>query len=136
MPGSGARASVSAPADGREASLVGATSVRFTDAGPPEAATLVTVGSFDGPLGLLLALIEQRELDVLMVPLGELAGAYLEALATLRGDRLAHLSAFAAVAAQLILIKSRAILPEPARPPELPAQEAGPDPAEELRARV
>lgn len=115
---------------------VGGATVRFTEADAPEAATLVTVGPFDGPLGLLLTLIEQRELDVRTVPLGELAGAYLEALATLTGDRLAHLSAFTAVAAQLILIKSRAILPEPAPPPEPAAEERAGDPAEELRARL
>jgi segregation and condensation protein A len=94
----------------------------------------VSVGSFDGPLALLLALIEQRELDVRTVRLGELTAAYLEALATLSGDRLPHLSAFTAVAAQLILIKSRAILPEP--PTAEPSAEEAADPAEELRRRL
>ena len=83
-----------------------------------------------------MALIEQHELDVRTVPLGELAAAYLEALPTLTVDRLANLSAFTAVAAQLILIKSRAILPEPAPPREPLAEEPDADPAEELRARL
>ena len=82
--------------------------IRFTDDRRPEAATLVHLETFDGPLGLLLALIEQRQLDILTVRLGELAGAYLEALAAVPGERMPHLSAFVAVAAQLILIKSRA----------------------------
>ena len=64
-----------------------------------------------GPLALLLALIEARQLDVLTVPLGALADAYLDALATLEADRLGNISAFVAVASQLILIKSRAMLP-------------------------
>ena len=64
-----------------------------------------------GRSALLLSLIEARRLDVLTVPLGALAGAYLEALASLPGDRLVHVSAFVAVASQLILIKSRALLP-------------------------
>ena len=69
--------------------------------------TLVQVAEFDGPLGLLLSLIEARQLDVLTVPLGALADAYLDALATLEADRLGNISSFVAVASQLILIKSR-----------------------------
>ena len=44
--------------------------------------------TFDGPLALLLTLIEARQLDVVTVPLGALADAYLDALATLETDRL------------------------------------------------
>ena len=69
-----------------------------------------------------------RQLDVLTVPLGALASAYLEAMGGLAGDRLPYLSAFVAVAAQLILIKSRALLPrEPAGEPAALAVE-GPIP--------
>src|SRR4051794_40531899 len=77
----------------------------------PEGSTHVQVADFDGPLALLLALIEARRLDVLTVPLGALADAYLDALATLENDRLANVSAFVGIASQLILIKSRAMLP-------------------------
>ena len=91
---------------------------------------------FDGPLALLLALIEARQLDVLTVPLGGLADAYLDALARLEDDRLGNVSAFVAVASQLILIKSRAMLPRrPAVDPTALADE-GPDPEAELRARL
>jgi segregation and condensation protein A len=90
---------------------------------------------FDGPLALLLALIEARQLDVLSVPLGALAEAYLDALATLEGDRLGNVSGFVAVAAQLILIKSRAILPRPPRLAAVPLDDE-PDPEAELRARL
>jgi len=97
----------------------------------------VRVGPFDGPLGLLLTLIEARELDVLSVPLGDLAEAFLDAVADVEGERLASLSGFVSIAAQLILIKSRALLPEP---PELPSGGAVEvdlqDPAEELRRRL
>ena len=90
----------------------GATAVRIGD-GRPESSTHVQVATFDGPLALLLSLIEARQLDVLTVPLGGLADAYLEALAGLEADRLGNVSAFVAVASQLILIKSRAMLPRP-----------------------
>ena len=105
------------------------------DAGLAESVTHVRLEDFDGPLALLLAVIEARQLDVLTVPLGALAGAYLDALATLEGDRLGNVSAFVAVASQLILIKSRAILPRPPKMSAIPLDEE-PDPEAELRARL
>jgi segregation and condensation protein A len=99
------------------------------------AVTQVKVAEFEGPLALLLALIEARQLDVLTVPLGGLAEAYLEALANLEGNRLGNISGFVAVAAQLILIKSRAILPRPRQVAAVPLDEE-PDPEAELRARL
>lgn len=111
--------------------------VRIGEGRRPESATHVQMTSFDGPLALLLSLIEQRQLDVLTVPLGSLADAYLEALATVEADRLGNISAFVAVASQLILIKSRAMLP---RPPAVAAGQGEgedvPDPEVELRARL
>jgi segregation and condensation protein A len=114
---------------------VTAAAVRFTFERRPESATQVHLGAFEGPLGLLLSLIEQRQLDVLTVRLGELAGAYLEALARLPGDRLPHVSTFVTVAAQLILIKSRALLPRPPTPPAALGPEEA-DPEEALRRRL
>lgn len=111
-------------------------SVAFAEGGPPEAATRVTLADFDGPLALLLALIEARQLDVLTVPLGALAGAYLDALAALDGDRMGNVSAFIAIASQLILIKSRALLPRRPADDARPAEDEGPDPEAELRARL
>jgi segregation and condensation protein A len=102
----------------------------------PETATLVTLPDFQGPLGLLLALIEARQLDVLSVPLGSLTEAYLEALATIEGDRLGNVSSFVAVASQLILIKSRALLPRRTEAGPVPLADEGPDPEAELRARL
>ena len=102
----------------------------------PEAATKVRLESFDGPLALLLALIEARQLDVVTVPLGALAEAYLDALSRLETDRLGNISSFVAVASQLILIKSRAILPRQAEAPPGVLPEDEPDPEAELRARL
>ena len=104
-------------------------------AGAVDRITHVRLEAFDGPLALLLAVIEARQLDVLTVPLGGLAEAYLDALATLEGDRLGNVSAFVAVAAQLILIKSRAILPRPPKVAVIPLDDE-PDPEAELRARL
>jgi segregation and condensation protein A len=108
--------------------------VVFGEGRRPEASTLVQMESFDGPLGLLLSLIEGRQLDVLTVPLGGIADAYLDALAGLDGDRIGNVSSFVAIASQLILIKSRAMLPRQAEAGT--ALEEGPDPEAELRARL
>ena len=110
-----------------------APDVRIADGARPEVATQVRVEGFEGPLGLLLTLIEARELDVLTVPLGALAGAYLEAVAHLDVDRIGNVSSFVAIAGQLILIKSRAMLPRHAE--EAPRADE-PDPEAELRARL
>lgn len=125
------------PSPGPTASLPGLSTdapfVGFATERRTEAATLVRIAEFDGPLGLLLALIEARRLDVLTVPLGALAEAYLDAVATLEGDRLGNIAGFVAVAGQLIVIKSRALLP---RPPEPVATEDEGDPEEDLRQRL
>jgi segregation and condensation protein A len=107
----------------------------FGEGRRPETATQVRLEAFEGPLGLLLSLIEQRHLDVMTVPLGALAEAYLDALAGLESDRLGNVSGFVAIAGQLILIKSRAMLPRRVDPAIVPSDEA-PDPEAELRARL
>ena len=113
------------------------TSVHFGAARRPEDSTEVVLEDWAGPLGLLLTLIEARRLDVMTVPLGALAGAYLEALAGLEGDRITNVSSFVAVASQLILIKSRAMLPRRVDPAAVDADaDDGPDPEAELRARL
>ena len=122
-----------ASVDGRAGD--GRAGVRLDPGRRPESAAHVSLEGWEGPLGLLLALIEARQLDVLTVPLGSLAGAYLDALAMLEDDRIGHVSAFVAVAGQLILIKSRALLPrQPTAVALLPDDAA--DPEAELRARL
>src|SRR5207249_8541051 len=64
---------------------------------------LVRIADFDWPLALLLALIEARELDILSIPLGDLAEAFLDAVAGVAGERLGSLSGFVSVAARLTL---------------------------------
>ena len=99
-------------------------------------ATHVAIAEWEGPLGLLLSLIEARRLDVLTVPLGGVAEAYLEALATIEHDRMSSISSFVAVASQLILIKSRAMLPRAPVAADVAFEDEGADPEAELRARL
>jgi len=88
---------------------------------------------FEGPLQLLLHLIESRQLDVLTVPLAEVADAYVEHLTRHPVDA-ANLSEFVATAAQLIYLKSRRMLPAEPLPP-LPDGTDEPD-EDELRRRL
>ena len=114
-----------------------APAVTFGDGRRPETRTQVQLAEFDGPLGLLLSLIEARQLDVLTVPLGALADAYLDALGRLEADRLGNVSSFVAIASQLILIKSRAMLPrQPQAVDPTAVFEENADPEAELRARL
>jgi segregation and condensation protein A len=93
----------------------------------------VALPVFEGPLQLLLHLIESRQLDVLTVPLADVADAYVEHLARHPVDA-TNLSDFVAIAAQLILLKSRRMLPtEPL--PQIPDGSDEPD-EEELRRRL
>jgi segregation and condensation protein A len=111
--------------------------VRIDAGRRPEQATHVAVAEWEGPLGLLLSLIEANRLDVLTVPLGALAEAYLDALATLEGDVIGSISVFVAVASQLILIKSRQMLPRPLATAASGGDlDEGPDPEAALRARL
>ena len=91
------------------------------------------LGGFAGPLDLLLQLIESRQLDVLTVPLAAMADAYVERLANhpVPADELAD---FVAIASQLILLKSRRLLPGDALPAGL-LPEDEPD-EDELRRRL
>ena len=114
----------------------GTPTIRIEPGRGREWATHVSIAEWEGPLGLLLSLIEARRMDVLSVPLGGLAEAYLEALARIEHDRMGSISAFVAVAGQLILIKSRAMLPRPPASPDSILEDEGVDPEAELRARL
>jgi segregation and condensation protein A len=73
----------------------------------------VTTPVFEGPLDLLLQLIERAELDITRVALAQVTDqflAYLEAMPGLSPD---EVSSFLVVAARLIQIKSEALLPRP-----------------------
>ncbi len=122
--------------EGAAAALGTGPVVRIEPGRGQDWATHVAIDEWEGPLGLLLSLIEARRLDVLTVPLGGVAEAYLEALATIEHDRMSSISSFVAVASQLILIKSRAMLPRPPVSPDVAIEDEGADPEAELRARL
>ena len=90
----------------------------------------VSTPVYEGPLDLLLQLIERAELDITKLALAEVTEQYLEHLRSLQERAAQEVSAFLVVAARLLQIKSEALLPRP------PVREAGEeDPAEALRPR-
>jgi segregation and condensation protein A len=68
---------------------------------------------FQGPLDLLLQLVERRKLEITEVSLAAVAGQYLQAVRALPGRDLNLLSEFLAIGTRLLLLKSRALLPRP-----------------------
>lgn len=66
---------------------------------------------FEGPLDLLLSLIEKEKLDITQVSLAQVADQYLTYIRNEESISLENLSMFLSIAARLILIKSRALLP-------------------------
>jgi len=71
----------------------------------------IQLPTFEGPLDLLLRLIEREELDVTTVALARVTDQYLERLAELEQRNARDLADFLVVAAKLVLIKSVALLP-------------------------
>ena len=86
----------------------------------------VSLAQFEGPLDLLLHLIEKAEMDIKEIYISEITSqylAYMDQIGTLDPDTA---SEFAAMAATLLLIKSRSLLP---RPVPVPAEEEDPEEA-------
>jgi segregation and condensation protein A len=94
----------------------------------------VQLPAFEGPLDLLLRLIEREELDITTIALAQVADEYLAQVRAMPTPDPAALSAFLVIAARLLLIKSRALLPRPAvsRGPDEPIDE-GEELARQLR---
>jgi segregation and condensation protein A len=68
---------------------------------------------YQGPLDLLLSLIEQEELDITKVALARVTNQYLAYLELIRETDPDELTDFLVIAAKLILIKSKILLPSP-----------------------
>lgn len=71
----------------------------------------VKLEKFEGPLGLLLQLIEEEELDITEISLAKIADQYIEHIKALSVTHPDELADFLVVAAKLLLIKSKALLP-------------------------
>jgi segregation and condensation protein A len=91
----------------------------------------VTTPIFQGPLDLLLQLIERAELDITTLALAQITDQYLSHIRQIRNCDADEVSAFLVIAAKLVQIKSEAILPRP--PTRQPGEE---DPGEALARQL
>ncbi|HUP27547.1 MAG TPA: segregation/condensation protein A [Chloroflexia bacterium] len=87
---------------------------------------------FEGPLDLLLKLIERKQLDITRVALAEVAEGFLAYIQNYPEMPPAPLASFVWVASKLLWIKSQTLLP---RPPIIAADEED-DPGDELIRRL
>ncbi len=71
----------------------------------------IRLPEFEGPLDLLLQMIEHRELDITRVSLAAVADQYLEFITRPGAIELNQLADYLVIAAKLILAKSRQLLP-------------------------
>jgi segregation and condensation protein A len=89
---------------------------------------------FDGPMELLLHLIRKNEVDVCDIPISEITRQYLEILDLMQELNIDLASEFLVMAATLIHIKSKMLLPPPHE--DGTTEEGGEDPRAELVARL
>ena len=80
---------------------------------PPDALEIF-LEQFEGPLDLLLYLIRKENIDVLDIPMAKLTAQYLEYVEMMRSQHLELAAEYLLMAAMLIEIKSRMLLPRPA----------------------
>ena len=91
--------------------------------------------SFEGPLDLLLQLIERNELPITEIALSSIADEYVAYIKSVQEVNPAELAEFLVIAAKLLLIKSQALLPLPPPRSDTEASQA-PSAAEELLAQL
>lgn len=95
----------------------------------------IELPSFTGPLDLLLHLIERQELDITAISLSKITEQYLLQVEELKTKRIEQLIDFLVIGAQLVLIKSRALLPKPPAAIAIHEEEQE-DPGEALARRL
>ena len=84
--------------------------------------------AFEGPLDLLMHLIESNKIDIYDIPIVEITEQYIGYLRNLQEFDMELASEFLVMAATLLQIKSRMLLPKEAREDE----DEGEDPRQQL----
>ena len=106
-------------------------------AAPPEDknAYRVKLPAFEGPLDLLLHLIQKHELDILDIPIGFVTEKYVEFIVLMETVNIDIASEYLVMAATLAHIKSKMLLPTPPEDQDQPTEEEE-DPRAELVRRL
>lgn len=90
---------------------------------------LYRLDKFEGPLDLLLTLIQKNKVSIYDIPIAEITDQYLEAIDGIEESSLDNTGEFIVMAAQLLYIKSKLLLPKN-------EEEEEEDPREELARRL
>ncbi len=98
---------------------------------PPDALAIM-LDAFEGPLDLLLYMIRRANIDILDIPMAPLTRQYLDYVEAMRAQNLELAADYLVMAAMLIEIKSRMLLPRP----KLAEGEEAEDPRAELVRRL
>lgn len=91
---------------------------------------LYKLDSFEGPLDLLLTLIQKNKVSIYDIPIVEITAQYMEAIEGIEEMNLENTSEFLVMASHLLYIKSKMLLPKNE------AEEEEEDPREELAKRL
>lgn len=91
------------------------------------------LNDFEGPLDLLLYLIEKNKMSIDNIEISSITDQYLDYLAKANEDELEQTSEFIVMAATLIYLKSKMLLP---KPPKIAEEEAEEDPRHELMMKL
>ena len=128
----GTAATVAAAAEGQQINVAGARPEIVPADGGDE--LKLVLGEFSGPLDLLLYLIRQEQVSIYDIPIARITDEYLRYLRMMQTLDVSVASDFLVMAAQLIEIKSRMLLPPD---PSKTAEEAeAEDPRKELIDRL
>ncbi|HYY93545.1 MAG TPA: segregation/condensation protein A [Pyrinomonadaceae bacterium] len=123
---------VASAAEGQHINVVGATPEIVADRSGEE--LKLVLGEFAGPLDLLLYLIRQEQVSIYDIPIARITDVYLSYLRMMQGMDITVASDFLVMAATLIEIKSRMLLPRDPAMSEEELEEL--DPRRELVERL
>jgi segregation and condensation protein A len=87
--------------------------------------------SFEGPMDLLLSLIEKNKIDIYDIPIALITDQYMDYLSQMDSEKMDNMSEFIVMASKLLRIKSKMLLPKAVNDEE----DEG-DPRDELVARL
>jgi segregation and condensation protein A len=119
--------------DGAAVAVVGAPDAAGPGAPAPEGSgPRVTLDSFEGPLDLLLHLIREEQVDITDIPIARITDQYLATLGDLEQLDLDRAGEYLVMAAELMRIKARMLIPREAEEGE----EEEVDPRAELARRL
>lgn len=90
----------------------------------------VDIDTFEGPLDLLLHLIKSKNLDIYDIPISQITSEYLEYISIIRHLNLDNVGEFVLMAAVLMRIKSKMLLPQ------IGTEEPGEESAEEMKQNL